>query len=272
VSSNTGNTEAARKYAVFRHGVWNAARSHRKLNTFATGQVDHATERTLRFDAMAIRFQCSACSQPIEIDDEWGEKAVACPYCRNTVTAPAESTLDDLATIPTANPIAPVAEMAAAAETPPALAHYPAMDPGAPAALGPQTGMPVRRNVPAIVSAIGTFAALSCVLGTFLVMMTNQAEIRELQQVMGSAPTIQESQDAMTELMNQNGGYPPGWLLAMSACGLGTIAFSLVGVVAGAFGVRIEPKRTLAIVSLVMSGMLLMMTCLVPGAGMLIQS
>ena len=51
---------------------------------------------------MAIRFQCSACTQPIEVDDEWARKAVACPYCRRTITAPGESTLGDMAQIPTA--------------------------------------------------------------------------------------------------------------------------------------------------------------------------
>ncbi len=51
---------------------------------------------------MAIRFQCGACSQPIEVDDEWAQKLVVCPYCRKTVTAPMESMLPDPAEMPTA--------------------------------------------------------------------------------------------------------------------------------------------------------------------------
>lgn len=41
---------------------------------------------------MAIRFSCPSCQQPIEVDDNWGGQAVACPYCRRVVTAPREST------------------------------------------------------------------------------------------------------------------------------------------------------------------------------------
>ena len=41
---------------------------------------------------MSIQFLCPACSQPIEIDDEWSARPVACPYCRKTITAPESST------------------------------------------------------------------------------------------------------------------------------------------------------------------------------------
>lgn len=37
---------------------------------------------------MAIQFQCAACGQPIEVDDEMAHQAVTCPYCRKVVTAP----------------------------------------------------------------------------------------------------------------------------------------------------------------------------------------
>ena len=46
-----------------------------------------------------------ACSQPIEVDEEWASRTVACPYCRKTVTAPAESTLTDLDQAPMASPV-----------------------------------------------------------------------------------------------------------------------------------------------------------------------
>jgi len=41
---------------------------------------------------MAIRFPCPSCEQPIEVDDDWGNQSVACPYCRRVVNAPAAST------------------------------------------------------------------------------------------------------------------------------------------------------------------------------------
>lgn len=43
---------------------------------------------------MAIQFQCVACRQPIEVDDEMADQAVTCPYCRKVVTAPAVSERD----------------------------------------------------------------------------------------------------------------------------------------------------------------------------------
>jgi DNA-directed RNA polymerase subunit RPC12/RpoP len=43
---------------------------------------------------MAIRFHCSGCGQPIEVDDEHAEQAAECPYCQRVVTVPAKSTLD----------------------------------------------------------------------------------------------------------------------------------------------------------------------------------
>lgn len=42
---------------------------------------------------MAIQFACPSCGQPIEIDEEWADSPVSCPYCQKVVTAPGESTL-----------------------------------------------------------------------------------------------------------------------------------------------------------------------------------
>src|SRR5512138_3207750 len=52
---------------------------------------------------MAIRFACPSCRQPIEVDDNWAGQSVACPYCRNVVTAPSSSTWPG-AEVPMANP------------------------------------------------------------------------------------------------------------------------------------------------------------------------
>jgi len=65
--------------------------------------------RTLtRYTAgMAIQFNCPACRQPIEVDDEWGSQHVHCPFCKRVVTAPTMSTLTDqeLASVETARKI-----------------------------------------------------------------------------------------------------------------------------------------------------------------------
>ena len=39
---------------------------------------------------MSIQFLCSACGQPIEVDDDMANLTVTCPYCRNSVIVPDE--------------------------------------------------------------------------------------------------------------------------------------------------------------------------------------
>ena len=41
---------------------------------------------------MAIRFQCPSCHKPIEIEDAWAGRSVACCYCEQVLEAPHEST------------------------------------------------------------------------------------------------------------------------------------------------------------------------------------
>lgn len=53
---------------------------------------------------MVLQFLCPSCGHPIEIDDEWATQSVACPYCRNTVTAPAESNFVSPSSVPEARP------------------------------------------------------------------------------------------------------------------------------------------------------------------------
>jgi hypothetical protein len=42
---------------------------------------------------MAIQFLCSACGQPIEVDDNMANLTVTCPYCRKVVLTPTQSNL-----------------------------------------------------------------------------------------------------------------------------------------------------------------------------------
>jgi hypothetical protein len=42
---------------------------------------------------MAIQFHCPGCSQPIEVDDIHAGQTAACPYCRQVVNVPTESSL-----------------------------------------------------------------------------------------------------------------------------------------------------------------------------------
>ncbi len=82
---------------------------------------------------MAIRFACPSCQQPIEVDDPLGGQSVACPYCRNVVTAPPTSVWSQ-GEIPLASPVSP----AFAPPLPPAgSAPAPAPAPGSTGALAP---------------------------------------------------------------------------------------------------------------------------------------
>ena len=42
---------------------------------------------------MAIQFSCPSCRQPIEVDDDWANQEVSCPFCKKVVTAPEDTTL-----------------------------------------------------------------------------------------------------------------------------------------------------------------------------------
>ena len=55
---------------------------------------------------MPIQFLCASCGHPIEVDEEWASKSVACPFCRNTVLAPAASNYQPPPVVPTARGVA----------------------------------------------------------------------------------------------------------------------------------------------------------------------
>jgi hypothetical protein len=56
---------------------------------------------------MAIRFQCPSCHQPIEIEESWAGRSVACCYCDQVVEAPHESTWAPDEETPSASPAGP---------------------------------------------------------------------------------------------------------------------------------------------------------------------
>ena len=149
---------------------------------------------------MAIRFQCSACSQPIEVDEEWARKLVACPYCRKTITAPMESTLPEPSEIPTATGIEQSGPFVAAAYTGEA---------------GPAA--PPRSNVLAKV-AFGLSCAVVVLMGSYsLVLATHQDELRPLFE---QGQSFSDGMQAFNEYTAAHGGVPPPWLMAMSLLSL----------------------------------------------------
>ena len=193
---------------------------------------------------MAIRFQCGSCSQPIEIDDEWASKAVACPYCRKTVTAPMESTLDDPAQVPTASPLAGRMEE-------PNVGVQPVVD------FAPPAESPNNVAVAAIMLACATLALY--VMYT-LILASHADEVAELTEIAASAQSFNETLEAQNEFMSQYDS-PPAWMIGAFVCvalgGLTWIAASVCGII----GLRRIARRKLALAALLISGFVLVMIC-----------
>lgn len=57
---------------------------------------------------MSIQFACPSCRQPIEVDDDWADQDVSCPFCQNVVRTPRVSTWQ-VSSVPTASPLTPPA-------------------------------------------------------------------------------------------------------------------------------------------------------------------
>jgi hypothetical protein len=177
---------------------------------------------------MAIRFQCGACSQPIEIDDEWASRTVACPYCRNTITAPAESTLGDLDAVPSASPIG-----AGAFPPPP----------------------PVSSNPFAVAAFALACLVLALMVSSYALASAHSLELEQF------AKDIQEAQKqdgsswgAMTRYAERHNGKIPPWFVAMGLMQMAAILTSLGSVICGIIGLRIAHRRGLAISALCISG------------------
>ncbi len=192
---------------------------------------------------MAIRFRCSACAQPIEIDDEWASKTVACPYCRKTITAPFESTLTDLDRVPTATPM--VRETSADS---PEVASAPAVS----AAVGP--------NRLAVVALILALLSVALLLTAQMVLAAHPAELKELEEAMNAVATFTEKMDAQQNFFDT---HPEAisWMVVsfMGIFGSGTAG--LAAIVCGVIGVRRIRRRGLAIAALVLSGLVLFLFC-----------
>ena len=192
---------------------------------------------------MVIRFHCASCSQPIEVDAEWALKAVSCPYCRKTVTAPVESQIDDLSRIPTAAPAVKTGMPEAAGRT--SLSPGPQFDP-APVVGGAQ------RNGPAMAAFILACALLACALSIVVLFRAHSDEMHAIQQqtekLLAQGKGVFES--TQQPLLDQFGGQPPPWFLAASGLYLMSLAFWVSALVCAIIGLRRFYRRHLAIAAM----------------------
>jgi len=190
---------------------------------------------------MAIQFQCPACSQPIEIDPEWGGKAVVCPYCHKTVTAPRESTYDNSV------PQAPVARRAP---------NRPAFEAVSAAPAVPQYVQPHGRNLVAVWALVLSLSSLACLITGSMILFMNLNEPDRLANMNAEGKSYTEISEAVMEQLQD---MPPGSLIGVGLVVLLAFGLWVAGVVCGIIGVRREPRRKFAIAALVVSGLVFLL-------------
>ncbi len=193
---------------------------------------------------MSIRFSCPSCSQPIEIDDEWASKLVACPFCRNTITAPAESTLAVDEAVPVADALSVPEVVVGQPSLAPASLPYPAAD--------------GRRNTLAIVSFVAS-------IGAFVVYFAaNALFLFHAEEMFGGLPVgmdATQTSEALLRYIEAQGG-PPTWLLGFMLLLLVAGLSWLTAVVCGGIALTRREHRGFAIAGLGISGFMMLMICL----------
>ena len=200
---------------------------------------------------MAIRFRCSGCSQPIEVDDEWASKLVACPYCRKTIAAPPESTLEDLSPIPEATPLGP----SEASWDGPSVPVF-----------GQQPPAPAQSNRLAVVALI-LACSLPVQLAVFMAVLTaHEGELQRIQsaveqrQQQGESPFAAQF-EAWQEFLDERGGIPPSWMILSAMVEFVGAATWIATIVCGIIAVRRPQRRRLAVVALVIAVVLMIFFC-----------
>jgi len=193
--------------------------------------------------AMAIRFQCAACSQPIEVDDEWASKAVTCPYCRKAVTAPPESTLDQASFAGSARSLL---------EAEPT--HPDASDPVVagtwPQGAGPPIHPRATSNWLAIVGCVFSLMSLAAAIGYLMVSAAHTSEIMELYVDDGRPVPYGEAVEAMSD---KYGGTLPSWMILLAIFGCGGFVAWVAGLVCSIIAVTRPVHRGLAICGIVLA-------------------
>lgn len=205
---------------------------------------------------MAIRFQCAACSEPIEVDDQWARQVVRCPYCQRTVTAPGESTL------PTGDLIPVASAVAARREAVP-------QDPVGAAGACPGYAPAPQTNRAAVTALVLVLASLALLLAAMGVVSQHTPEMEELSRIIQDASKKSGSPvGAMLKYMEEHGGRPPRWMATFIVLELSSMAAWLGTIVFGIVGLARPVRRGMAVAALVIAGLLGLLFC-VSAAGSL---
>ncbi len=221
---------------------------------------------------MAIQFACPACQQPIEVDDEWADQTVSCPYCRRVVRAPAQSTLQ-LSTIPSASqptagpPDMPPADIGPVPPPPPR--GYGRFETGETAAPPPFRPLPRANPIATWSVVVGILAWVLIVLGIgMLVPILNDV----MQPIASTLPSDKLSPQQAREVNRQaqlrfqemllndpaarkRAGGAMLLMLAAEACGLTGLILGLLG------ATRRDARKGAAVAGIVLSGVFLSAQC-----------
>ncbi len=210
-----------------------------------------------RYDAAAmIRFQCASCHQPIEIDAEWALKAVACPYCKKTVTAPAASTIGQDEAIPLAAPLAAGAPLPASLDPSTANQQFDAGDPR----IQPGNHRDSDGNPIAIVALALMLSATACLIVLFVIAAKHPGELTALKEYVEQASTWKQQADATMEFLDEQGGLPT-WLIGFSLAQFGCLILTVAALICGLLGLRRRSRRAPAAIAVALSGGLMLLLC-----------
>jgi hypothetical protein len=200
---------------------------------------------------MAIQFHCPGCSQPIEVDDIHAGQTAACPYCRQVVNVPTESSLGQAPPV-SARPTAEV-DRAWPSEAPDS------RPPIGPPALPPQPPSGELHIGPSITPReqlghnLGRYALICTVLTVVLFGGGLVYGVLQIAPDLWKNPSSRPSEEQLAKLDRNP------WLAAAQ---FGGMFFALVGVVLGVTSlVQSRSSNWRAIVSVVICGLLLLCTC-----------
>jgi len=187
---------------------------------------------------MPIQFYCVSCGKPVEVDDAWAGRLVECPFCHETVTAPAFSTAN-----------APEAGASSRAgrvpQTMPARSSAPSREAVSPDLVGygfpePPELRPPGTNKVAIAALILAITALVVGFAATLVAGSAMAE------ALGTQPTPEQVEAYMQEAMKS----PPPWAIKAGFAFLGAVGLWVAGLVCGIVAVC-KPPRGLAVAAMI---------------------
>lgn len=182
---------------------------------------------------MEIRFPCPLCKQPIEIDPEWASRAVACPYCRKTVTAPAESTLGPIDDIPIASPMG---HSAVAPQALPDASHR---------------GYSGTNRIALVAMILSMLMVLSLVSYLTVIIGHHDEMFDKAAMQGGFSDSFDSSLKAAEKIIQDNGGVPPAWMFIMQASQFVGLLLWVASLICGIVGVTRKPRRHLAVSALI---------------------